>query len=405
MKKQRFAQIDLQTGNILAFDLQNPKLSNKLLETNFLSISEEAYNLILVNQGQIIVDIAALSRYIQNNQAKIKDVLITEELLVVKHSIRQTKLAKKEKNNRYKDLYINYGVKYNNVVYPFTLEDRIRYTEQALTKDDKYINSENGIVKVSKTDFNNIYKAQLKNQRYWEVYTEQYNLYIDTLKTYEEITNLGYEITLPNEYQEVINKEFNTEEDTFEVLLNELQHLDDNDPESVFKRLQDLEFTIEEIYFPKQDDTTVTETISDIKNIINDRNKELVQTADRKYRKHIEQQPEFWNEELEQRLNRIIKKKRIETVINKPIQTISDNSSLTNTEKQALSNLPLTAVEGVENKQVEEFNNNKPTADVLRVKAPEPLPRDEELDKVLETADTITNNDIQDLIEEVVKNE
>jgi len=408
MRKRRCVQVDLNTGNILAFDMKHIKEIPNLLQQNWLTINEEAYKMILLNQGQIIVDVLALSRYLQNNKISIKQDIITTDFLLVQHSLKKAKLAKKEKNNRYMNLYIDYGITYNNIIYPFTINDRLRYTEQAINNNSvKYINSEDGIVSVSKDEFNIIYNNQLLNQRKWEVYTKQYNLYVDTLKSYEQISNLGYEIELPKQYQDAINEELNItnkQEDIFDKIYNELSHIDDNNKEAMFKKLQDIEFTINEFYKSQSDTTTITEEIDDVKNLIDKKVENMVQMANRKYKKNKENLPEFWDKELEEKLTNIGKHITNKKIINR----ISDNN-LTNIEKQQLKDLSCESIiDGVDYDTIQQVNeeNKEKYKDLLRDEVEIKPIRDEELDNLLaQESDTITNSDIKDIVEELQTNE
>lgn len=404
MKKRKYVQVDLNTGNILAFDIKPVKEADKLLQDNWLSIDDESYELLLLNQGQIIIDVPALVRFLQNNKVGINENVITKQFLIIEHSLQKAKLSKKEKNNWYCSLYVDYGISYNNIIYPFTLKDRLRYVEQSLRKDNnKYINSENGIVKVSKEDFNIIYNKQFENQRKWEVYTSVYNEFIDTLTSYEQISNLGYEVDLPDIYKEKINNELNIaedKEDIFDVIINELSHLDDNNKEVIYKKLQDIDFSIKELYKNNEDNTTITEEVNDVKEIIDESNKKLVEEMDVKYKEETNNNSEVWSKELEDKLTSIGQNK-VNKDNHKGVLRISA-PELSKVEKEAISELQEhSLVDGVDYNTVKNTSKNihDKYKELLRENIVIENISDPELDEMMQDADTITNSEIDELIE------
>jgi hypothetical protein len=233
-----FAQVDLVTGEILGLETQYYMPG----DDNWINMSVEAYQLVCLNNGQYIVDIKKVAEYANSFKELTNDIpLILPEHLMITKSIDKAKQAKKHKNEMYKNLFIEGGVKFGEYNFPFKLEDRIIYLENHSFKHPKVsvYNSDNELVELDKSDFEELYFSQLKNKKYYEVYTIQLNKFIDTFEDYDELQKINYEYDLPDEYSQVIKEEM----DKFDI-----------------KSIKDLDFTV-------NDESEVFEITEEIENI------------------------------------------------------------------------------------------------------------------------------------------
>ena len=233
-----FAQVDLITGEILGLETQYYMSG----DDNWINMSVEAYQLVCLNNGQYIVDIKKVAEYANSFKELTNDIpLILPEHLMITKSITKAKQAKKHKNEMYKNLFIEGGVKFKEYNFPFKLEDRIIYLENHSFKHPKVsvYNSDNELIELDKSDFEELYFNQLKNKKYYEVYTIQLNKFIDTFEDYDELQKINYEYDLPDKYSQVIKEEM----DKFDI-----------------KSIKDLDFTV-------NDESEVFEITEEIENI------------------------------------------------------------------------------------------------------------------------------------------
>lgn len=210
----KFIQIDIITGDILA--LEPEKEMYNYIDENWFTISYDAYKMIVENNGKYIIDKNKIQKKIKRYKYALwqneKDVIVVDiDLLIEReHSINGAILAKIDRNNLYSQLYIDNGIIYNNIKYPFKYKDRIQYMENIYMITNKMlnnnipINSEYGINFVDLDTFKTIYNKQLRNKFYHEVYVQELNTYIKTLNDYTKINLMQYETKLPQKYLDKI---------------------------------------------------------------------------------------------------------------------------------------------------------------------------------------------------------
>jgi len=202
-----FTQVDMVTGEILGLETQRVMNS----EDNWLPTSVEAYQLMCLNNGQYIINMPEVAKYAQTFEKLTVDTpLILPEHLIITKSLPKAKQAKKHKNKMYKNLFIEAGVKFGDDVFPFTIEDRINYIEQFNSRNNiRYFvkNRDGDNVIFERKDFEALYESQVRNVRYYEVYTDELNKFIDTVDSYEDLQKINYEYNLPDEYKQRIEDE------------------------------------------------------------------------------------------------------------------------------------------------------------------------------------------------------
>lgn len=204
------------------------------VDNNWVSLSEEAYNFILDNNGQYIVDLDSIQDKIEIykeeiNKLKENQIETINYIVVEKNNLKlpETKLKnvilnKIKKNNSYCQMFIENGVVYTfedgtKKQYTYKIEDQINfleirnlYNEGILITDNKIplkAKDENEYDLLPISTVIDIHNKLIKNKHYNLFFLYQLNEYVSTLTSLNDINRLQYETILPEKYQNIIKEQ------------------------------------------------------------------------------------------------------------------------------------------------------------------------------------------------------
>lgn len=199
-------------------------------ESGWYTLSDEAYDFILQNNGSYLVNVSSIKDKIEQYKTIVENyknhncilnyiVVDTDNLYMKDKQLINVIRSKIRKNNSYCNMYIENGIYYDineeEKHFTYKLEDQMNYNEIKdlinnnliednipikASEDDEYID-------VSIDIFNEIYNKLIKNKFYQLFYLRQYNEYIKSLDDITTIEKLPYEIELPEPYLTNLNEQ------------------------------------------------------------------------------------------------------------------------------------------------------------------------------------------------------
>lgn len=226
-----FVFFDDIEGTILGFSTEEEKLD---IENNWVTISKEAYDFILENNGQYLINVNLISnklneyknilkKYISNEIEELNYIVVDKsDLYIPDKDLSGVILNRIRKNNLYCKMFIENGITYTftngeRKQFTFKTEDQNNYIEIRKLIKDGILNNETKIPIKAKDDseysfitieqFTDIHNKLIKNKFYQLFYLRQYNEYTKNLNSINDVHRLQYEMILPDMYQKVIDEQ------------------------------------------------------------------------------------------------------------------------------------------------------------------------------------------------------
>lgn len=225
--------LDNVEGTILGLS----DVENLDVENNWFSLSKEAYDFILQNNGHYIVNVEAIQEKIEKYKKEVLKyrakqidsleyiVVDLENLVRLQETLKQAIIKRISKNTGYCKMYIENGINYtfeDGSIKQFTykIEDQINFMEIRRLFDDGTLTdndviplkakdeSEYDLIKISTVI--DIHNKLIKNKQYQLLYLRQLNAYTRTLTNINSVYTLHYETILPEEYQAIIEAQMET---------------------------------------------------------------------------------------------------------------------------------------------------------------------------------------------------
>lgn len=208
-------------GTILGLSVEE-KLD---VENNWFTVSDEAYNFILDNNGKYLINTKSVEHKIaeykeivnkyKNNEIDELNYIVIEksDLCLPEKNLKEVIFNRLGKNNSYCRMFIENGIDYilengEKKHYSYKEEDQINFNEIKNLISEGILTDETGIPLkasgeieydyVSVKEFNEIYDKLVKNKFYQLFYLGQYNEYVKNLKSINDVHRLQYEMILPD---------------------------------------------------------------------------------------------------------------------------------------------------------------------------------------------------------------
>lgn len=212
---------------ILYDDFEGSILGLNIEKTvGYVTLSDDAYDFILKNNGSCHVNLDAVNKRLQESDTSddpeycvINMACITTER---KYDIKIIQENIISKNSEYCNMYIVNGVYFTldngeRKKYTYEIEDQANMEQLMRLVDNGSLDDKTGVpVKASEesvydllsvTEFKKLYNALVYHKYYHLFYMRQYNAYIRTLFSEAALHRCQYGMLLPDEYTSQINKQ------------------------------------------------------------------------------------------------------------------------------------------------------------------------------------------------------